>query len=611
MLCENANGFNNRISGNQKIAKALDIKDDLDIDCLLYCEHHLNLHHKSNVNDFKQMFQRVIACTAIAAHNVHEWQQAGRVQEGGTGVICFGDATGYIRKVGKDEEGLGRWSWILLGGSDGHMTRLITAYNPCKSGKANSGTSYQQQRRHFILQKQDLTCPRTLFRRHLTAAIAKWRAAGERIVLFMDHNKHVYDGMLSKALSDREGLNLREVILDITGVQTGAMFFCGSHPIDGLWALVDLDISNACVMPFGYRVGDHRAFILDILLESLVGINPVRIVRPASRRLNSRIPGCGKAYIQSLESNIIQHRLIERLHEAHTGDYTAEERAKRVIIIEEEGKAYMRHAEKICRKIKSCRIPFSPEAALWIRRVQVYHSLLRYHKGRVKNRGNLKRAARRCNIPHPLSLTIAEIYDRLKECKREWTFFQEHGKRFRRKHLNARLRLAQEKEDEEAINKISAIIQREQQQNFWRRLNYCTGKNGLEVRPQSRLKSRGGALSSTPRESLSRRRYFLRSTTRDTRWLGRPLYVMATCLMRLGIQPTQQPDGPSWTGCTSHPTGPIKPPWTYLRRWPKSVSASRRIQFPYASPLNNGSNTGRQSTRRHLRRSPAHTSATT
>ncbi len=43
IMCENANGFNNRISGNQKIAKALDIKEDLDIDCLLYCKHRLNL----------------------------------------------------------------------------------------------------------------------------------------------------------------------------------------------------------------------------------------------------------------------------------------------------------------------------------------------------------------------------------------------------------------------------------------------------------------------------------------------------------------------------------------------------------------------------------------
>ena len=109
----------------------------------------------------------------------------------------------------------------------------------------------------------------------------------------MDHNEHVFNGMLGKALSDREGLNLREVILDITGVQTGATFFRGSHPIDGLWASADLDISNASVMPFGYGVGNHRAFILDIPLESLVGINPVRIVRPASRRLNSRIPGWG------------------------------------------------------------------------------------------------------------------------------------------------------------------------------------------------------------------------------------------------------------------------------------------------------------------------------
>ena len=90
VLCENANGFNNRISRNQMIAKALDIKDDLDIDCLLNCEHRLNLRHKANVNNFKQMFQREIACTVIAAHNVHEWQQAGGVQEGGTGAICFG-----------------------------------------------------------------------------------------------------------------------------------------------------------------------------------------------------------------------------------------------------------------------------------------------------------------------------------------------------------------------------------------------------------------------------------------------------------------------------------------------------------------------------------------
>jgi hypothetical protein len=67
--------------------------------------------------------------------------------------------------------------------------------------------------------------------------------------------------------------------------------------------------------------------------------------------------------LHSLENNIIQHRLIERLHKAHTGDFTAEERARRVMTIDEEGKTYMRHAKKICRKIKACRIPFLPSGS--------------------------------------------------------------------------------------------------------------------------------------------------------------------------------------------------------------------------------------------------------
>ena len=87
ILGENCNGFNNRIGGNNKIAKAMDIKEDLDIDCLLYCEHGLNFRHKDNKNDLKQMFQRELACKAVGAHNVHEAKIAGRVQEGGTGAI--------------------------------------------------------------------------------------------------------------------------------------------------------------------------------------------------------------------------------------------------------------------------------------------------------------------------------------------------------------------------------------------------------------------------------------------------------------------------------------------------------------------------------------------
>jgi hypothetical protein len=304
ILGKNCNGFNNRIGGNNKITKAMDIKEDLDIDCLLYCKHKLNFRHKDNKNDLKQMFQRELACNVVGAHNVHEAKVAGRVQEGGTGAICFGETVGYIKKTGKDEEGLGRWCWILLGGNNGHQTRIISAYNPCKNKAVNSGTTYQQQRRYYITMKKDLTCPRKIFWRDLIKQIKSWWDAGDRIIFFMDHNKHVTNGPLGKDLGDKNGLDMREAIIQHTGAGPGATFFRGSKPIDGMWVSGDLDISNACVMPFRYGVGDHRPFVLDIPLESMIGIDPVKIVRPVGRRLNSKLPGCCKAYTDSLESNI-------------------------------------------------------------------------------------------------------------------------------------------------------------------------------------------------------------------------------------------------------------------------------------------------------------------
>jgi hypothetical protein len=58
IMGENCNGFNNRIRGNKKIAKAFNIKEDLDVNCLMYCEHRINFTHKDNKNDLKQMFRR-------------------------------------------------------------------------------------------------------------------------------------------------------------------------------------------------------------------------------------------------------------------------------------------------------------------------------------------------------------------------------------------------------------------------------------------------------------------------------------------------------------------------------------------------------------------------
>jgi hypothetical protein len=166
----------------------------------------------------------------------------------------------------------------------------------------------------------------------------------------MDHNKHTYNGPLGRALAGTSGLGLRKAVLHHTGTRTGASFFRGSKPINGLWVSNNLNIANVCVMPFGYGVGNHRMFVLDVTLESLIGKTPTKIVRQALRRLNSKIPNCSAAYTKALEDNIVWICLIEKLYEVHTSNWSNEEKQCRVCMIDEVGKEYMQHANKVCRK---------------------------------------------------------------------------------------------------------------------------------------------------------------------------------------------------------------------------------------------------------------------
>ena len=144
-------------------------------------------------------------------------------------------------------------------------------------------TTYQQQQRYFITKKKDLTCPLVLFRNHLIKQINEWHAAGEKIILFMDHNKHVINGKLGKALADKEGLDLQEAIVQHTGASPGATFFPRFQANQWAMDINNLDVSNACMMPFGYGIGNHRALILNIPIKLLVGIDSVKILRPAGR----------------------------------------------------------------------------------------------------------------------------------------------------------------------------------------------------------------------------------------------------------------------------------------------------------------------------------------
>jgi hypothetical protein len=96
---------------------------------------------------------------------------------------------------------------------------------------------------------------------------------------------------IGKALTNLEGLAIREVVGTFTGKQLGPTYSRGSTPIYSIWATSDISISNACIMPTGYGIGDHRMFIIDFNTTDIIGFNPPKDVRPTAQPLITKLPG--------------------------------------------------------------------------------------------------------------------------------------------------------------------------------------------------------------------------------------------------------------------------------------------------------------------------------
>jgi hypothetical protein len=277
---------------------------------------------------------------------------------------------------------------------------------------------------------------------------------------------------------DLHGLGMKAVVGEYTTRRLGATYFRGSMLIDAVWATNEVAVVNACVMPVGYGVGDHCLFVVDFATTLLVSTGcSQKIVRPALRRLNTRITGCALRYNKALRRNILRHRLLERMVKVASLEKPKEEIAAALNKLDKEGEEYMKHVEKKCQKLKSGHIPFSPKALLWIQQSQVYRLLLQWHAGKICNRGNLRQTSRQCRINAPFQLTVKDIKLRLRICKEICDYFQKHGKQHRQQHLNQCLERAQEWEDNVADGQILAIIKREKDQPFWRRLNFALGKH--------------------------------------------------------------------------------------------------------------------------------------
>jgi hypothetical protein len=146
LIYENLYGIQSTLSNkNEKLEKAHRGIDDLQADIVCCNKHRQNLHHKANRNGFRQMFNGgETDLQAIASHNVHE--SVGKYQEGGTAMLVYGTLLQQYdtEGSGRDNLGLGLWTYMRFLSEDKIVTRVICGYSPCANKKKNSGTVYQQ-----------------------------------------------------------------------------------------------------------------------------------------------------------------------------------------------------------------------------------------------------------------------------------------------------------------------------------------------------------------------------------------------------------------------------------------------------------------------------------
>ena len=418
-------------------------------------------------SQLKKLFHSEVAARTVTAHNEHEDDM--RAQEGGTGMVGFDQLAGLIHTSGVDTTGLGRWCWFTIKGKHNHITRIITAYQPCRSKNKQLHTVYSQHRRYYRSRGDD-RCPRLIFRTDLAKALGKWKEKKDRIILFIDANEDLNTGPLVKIFRQ---LELKDAIRERTGVKGPKTFHQGKHQIDGVFISPDIDCVGACFLPFWSGIGDHRVIVIDIPNQVLFGEQLLTILRPTGRKLRCENKKSVQKYTRELMHQLNVHKITVKIQQVINlieADPTRNQKDLQNQIDRVKTDC-MKSAERKCRQYCMGQVDFSPELKLWRCRKDTWQLIVKYHQGNRISRSLIRRQASICKIENPLSGTLHEAIKALSISKDTYYKLRHHAPEYRKAHLRDRVQEAKQKKQHTRAKEILQLIVREGIRDEWRRIN--------------------------------------------------------------------------------------------------------------------------------------------
>ena len=309
------------------------------------------------------------------------------------------------------------------------------------------------------------------------AALRIWRGQGDRLLIFMDANEHVLEGRFMRRLLEDEKLNLTEKTHRVWGGDPPNTFLMGSDPIDTVLKTEDLELGGLRINSFDESSGDHRTIVVDVSTMSMIGKYENKVVRPECRRLTT---SCEKSVIKyngRVEKQMDVHRMDERLAKVswEASTYPANEEASRKLEqLDTQMIEIQINAESKCRRLIRASMPFSEPAKVWHKRKRSYKELIKRMEGKVRNVSNVIKRAKAMGITNPKQLTRIQLEDGVRYCKARQRAIKPFAPGLRKVHLRNCYIAAKDKGDDAKANEVRRVIEREENDKIWYRINRVT-----------------------------------------------------------------------------------------------------------------------------------------
>ena len=495
MYCQ-LNGIADTARREEKLTQLIELSRTHDVDVAALCEIGINWSQTPRRMSFSlahmlnsKLDREVRATTSHNKHGPHR----SRGQYGGTGIILFNSAIQYALGTAHDHRQLGRWASVVLSNSPPHRTRVVVAYCPGRSRREGLKTVYQQHMRYIQHHQLDLT-PYQLFVDDLAKQVTCWIKAGERILLLMDANEHITNGLIHARLTSKE-VGLQEISHRSWGDTPPHTHINGSLPIDGIFASPELELTHCLHLSFHESVGDHRTMIVEISTRSLLGQHQSSIVRPTTRRLTTKQPRSVSQYNSCFLEQCHIHRARERTDKLMSAvgaeQYPVSDTiSTKIMGLHTQMDEIRTRSERDCRKILKPCVSFSPVIAFWNDKIHAYQQLLKIKEGSHpgNNRGRAYRTALRKNIPDPWSLSPADCKEGIRLAKLRQAEIRKHADEHRKQHLRSSLQHAIDTDNVLEQKNIRNRMRRESSKLAWRRINRvvrpATGRSCLQAQEE-------------------------------------------------------------------------------------------------------------------------------